>query len=216
MDQRSNRIGPIVFFGVIAVIGLVFALSLLTAWLGRDDWRPGQVTAPPVASKETHAVVIRDTNSAPRVQTGQTHANGQPVSIDCATCHDSRPPNVAQNNGAALVAFHQGLKYQHGEQTCLSCHHPENYNALRRADGQQLEFSESMQLCAQCHSQQYKSYQEGTHGGMQGYWDLTRGGRTRNSCIHCHDPHHPAYPTVMPVFPPKLVPGESPHPPSDH
>jgi hypothetical protein len=38
---------------------------------------------------------------------------------------------------------------------------------------------------------------------MNGHWDLTRGGRTRNTCINCHDPHAPAFPLVMPVLPPR-------------
>ena len=38
---------------------------------------------------------------------------------------------------------------------------------------------------------------------MNGHWDLTKGGRLRNNCVNCHDPHHPAYPLVQPVLPPR-------------
>ena len=55
-----------------------------------------------------------------------------------------------------------------------------------------------MTLCAQCHGPQFRDYQHGAHGGMTGYWDLTKGGRMRNNCIDCHDPHAPKYPTVTP------------------
>jgi hypothetical protein len=55
-----------------------------------------------------------------------------------------------------------------------------------------------MRLCAQCHGPQYRDYQNGAHGGMTGNWDLSKGGRVRNNCIDCHDPHAPRYPTVTP------------------
>jgi hypothetical protein len=38
---------------------------------------------------------------------------------------------------------------------------------------------------------------------MNGHWDLTKGGRIRNNCINCHDPHHPKFPLVQPVLPPR-------------
>jgi formate-dependent nitrite reductase cytochrome c552 subunit len=56
-----------------------------------------------------------------------------------------------------------------------------------------------MQLCAQCHGPQYRDYRHGAHGGMAGHWDLAKGGRVRNNCIDCHDPHSPKYPTVRPA-----------------
>jgi hypothetical protein len=56
-----------------------------------------------------------------------------------------------------------------------------------------------MTLCAQCHGPQFRDYQHGAHGGMSGFWDLSKGGRTRNNCIDCHDPHAPKYPTVTPA-----------------
>jgi hypothetical protein len=60
-----------------------------------------------------------------------------------------------------------------------------------------------MDLCGQCHGPQARDYAHGAHGGMTGYWDLSRGPRERNNCIDCHDPHAPAFPKVRPVFAPK-------------
>jgi predicted CXXCH cytochrome family protein len=86
----------------------------------------------------------------------------------------------------------------------VACHNPaDNYATLRLADGTALAFSESMQLCAQCHGPQYRDYQRGSHGGMTGYWDLRRGPRVRNHCQHCHDPHAPQFPKVLPVAEPR-------------
>ena len=44
---------------------------------------------------------------------------------------------------------------------------------------------------------------------MTGHWDLSRGGRTRNHCVSCHDPHAPRYQGGLPSMAPRL-PKESP------
>jgi hypothetical protein len=71
------------------------------------------------------------------------------------------------------------------------------------ADSRPVEFTAVMTLCSQCHGPQRRDYDMGLHGGMTGHWDLAKGGRSRNTCINCHDPHAPAFPLVMPVFPPR-------------
>ena len=197
------------FFGVIAVIGIGFVAALVSTWIKSDDWKPGRVTTEASGSGELHPVTIRKPDIHPLVATGELDAHGKPVMVACATCHDNRDPNYQANSGA-LEEFHQGLKYDHGNQSCLSCHNSEDYNTLKQADGRAIPLNESMTLCSQCHALQHRDYQNGMHGGMTGYWDLTRGGRTRNTCIDCHDPHHPKFPTVTPVFPPKPVIGEKP------
>jgi formate-dependent nitrite reductase cytochrome c552 subunit len=138
------------------------------------------------------------------VKTGLTDAAGKPVTISCPTCHATNPPNPQARLGADLDRFHQGLKGAHGNLACVACHNPqEGYGSLRLADGRPLPYPDVMQLCAQCHGPQYRDYQHGAHGGMTGHWDLSRGGRTRNNCVDCHDPHSPKYPTVRPVAGPR-------------
>lgn len=200
------------FFGVIAGIALWFVGALAMPWLQRERDRPGRGFSEKVVGDTRHPVVIRQPDGVAMVDSGKKDAQGRPVMVACATCHDTREPNFKNYQGEALKDFHKGLKYQHGDQTCLSCHHPEDYNLLKKADGQMLEFSQSMQLCAQCHGPQYRDYQNGSHGGMTGHWDLKQGPRERNTCTDCHDPHHPKYPLVMPVFPPKPVIGEATRP----
>jgi formate-dependent nitrite reductase cytochrome c552 subunit len=202
------------FFGVIAVIALWFMGALAMAWSQqyRERDRPGRAFSDKVIGETVHPVVIRKPDSAPWVDSGKKDAQGRPVMVACATCHDTRDPKYATNDGGQLKEFHQGLQFQHGAQTCLSCHNAEDYNTLKRADGQALDFSGSMQLCSQCHGPQFRDYQNGSHGGMTGYWDLKQGPRERNHCTDCHDPHHPEYPQVMPVFPPKPVIGEAVRP----
>ncbi len=95
------------------------------------------------------------------------------------------------------------MRYAHGERTCLSCHNARDYDTLRLADGSALAYRNVIKLCAQCHGPQYRDYRHGSHGGMNGYWDLSRGPRYRNNCVDCHDPHAPAYPRVRPAPPPR-------------
>lgn len=152
---------------------------------------------------KTYDVSIVCPSGEPLVDSGKLDHHGKPIMVRCNTCHDTKEPNRTTGSVGELDEFHQNLKFKHGSLKCASCHDPNNYEALRLADGRSLPFSKSMQLCAQCHGPQYRDYKNGSHGGMSGYWDLTRGPRTRNSCTSCHDAHAPAYPKVMPVFPPK-------------
>lgn len=133
------------------------------------------------------------------------------VGVSCATCHTTQPARLDMNDGSKLQRFHSGLKTAHGGLTCASCHDAPTYDALRLADGRRLEFGQAQMLCAQCHGPQYRDYTHGSHGGMTGYWDLSQGGRVRNACIVCHDPHAPAYPKFEPARGPNdrfLPPGE--------
>jgi nitrate/TMAO reductase-like tetraheme cytochrome c subunit len=197
------------FFGVIAVIALWFFAALAIPWLQRDQYKDGRRFSDTVIGDQAYPVNIHAPVATGLVDSGEKDIHGNSVMVACATCHDTREPNFKTTEGAALTEFHIGLRYQHGGQTCLSCHNSEDYGTLKRADGQALDFSASMKLCAQCHGPQFRDYQNGSHGGMTGYWDLRQGPRERNHCTDCHDPHHPAYPQVMPVFPPKPVIGEA-------
>ena len=150
-----------------------------------------------------HPVTIRPAASAPRVNTGRTNYLGQAATVGCATCHTTTKPNLDTHSSAELDEFHQGLKFNHGNLACLSCHNAQNYDTLRLATGKPVEFANVMNLCAQCHGTAMRDYERGSHGGMNGYWDLAKGPRTRNNCVNCHDPHSPKYPQAMPVFAPR-------------
>lgn len=186
-------------------LGFVSLGVLMAATTALD--RPDEKTAgAPTGARRaavTHATSIHTPLAPPAVDTGELDAHGRPVLANCTTCHATRTPNARTVRGDHLTEFHLGLTMQHGELTCLSCHNRDNYEQLRRADGRPLDFPMVMQLCAQCHGPQYRDYQHGAHGGMNGYWDLTRGPRYRNNCIDCHNPHAPQYPRVRPVLSPK-------------
>jgi formate-dependent nitrite reductase cytochrome c552 subunit len=157
----------------------------------------GGVSTDPVVR---HPVVVRTSHGPHGVPVGTFDEKGRPVTIACATCHATKPANVEARLGSPLAQFHQGLVGKHGTLSCTSCHNPaDGYASLRLADGKRVSHSEVMTLCAQCHGPQFRDYQHGAHGGMTGHWDLTKGGRVRNNCIDCHDPHAPKYPTVSPA-----------------
>jgi predicted CXXCH cytochrome family protein len=140
---------------------------------------------------------------APTVATGLVDHAGKPVGVSCMTCHATREPDRTHGlDGVVPDEFHPRLKFAHANQSCLSCHNPADYDRLRAADGRAVVFSDAQQLCAQCHGPQTRDYRAGSHGGMNGYWDQSKGPRSRNTCTDCHDPHAPAYPQWTPVFPP--------------
>jgi formate-dependent nitrite reductase cytochrome c552 subunit len=155
--------------------------------------------APPPASASAE-VDIHVPAKLSSIETEELDSMGRPVRVACATCHSLRETAVVPASPAELDEFHQGLTFSHGELACASCHAAEPRRApqLRLADGRQLPTTEAMQLCAQCHGPQHRDYKSGSHGGMNGAWDLSRGGRVRNHCVDCHDPHTPAIPAVLP------------------
>jgi hypothetical protein len=182
----------------IAIVSAVAVNSFLRS-------RPGSASRadaaqPPRSGRPLHPIVINRPTGPPRIATNQVDSLQRPVTLSCASCHANRESNAETSKGSDLKEFHQSLSFQHGSLKCVSCHQPSDYNSLRLADGRSLPFTEVQSLCAQCHTPQARDYQPGAHGGMTGYWDLTRGGRQRKGCIDCHDPHSPAFPNMVPTF----------------
>lgn len=182
----------------IALVALIAALGCEGEDFVRGE--PSEELSRPA----THPVMIRQPATLTSIATGATDQLGRPTSIACATCHGNRetehelPPDAASIGGP-----HAELELVHGELTCGSCHHPEQYDQLRLADGTAMPLGDAMRLCGQCHGTQKRDYDHGSHGGMRGHWDLSAGPRERNHCVDCHDPHAPAYPSFEPVFPPR-------------
>lgn len=121
----------------------------------------------------------------------------------CVSCHSQKAPKPLPESTAELKEFHVGLTFKHGAQTCGSCHVEGRVDVFRRADGRTIPASGVLDLCSQCHGPQRRDYDHGAHGGMNGHWDLSRGPRTRNNCVDCHEPHAPKIPAVSPVLPPR-------------
>jgi hypothetical protein len=150
--------------------------------------------------QEKHRVTINLVTPPGGAETELANYHGQAVTVACHTCHSVRPSNAENRPTSDLNEFHQGLKFQHGQLACVACHNADDgYASLHLADRRSVAWEDTMTLCAQCHGTQFRDYQHGSHGGMTGYWDLTRGPRHRNHCVNCHDPHAPQYPIVKPA-----------------
>ncbi len=147
---------------LVAVAGgaLVFAVAIPKGEQNAPPEQPAATTAKPPTQ---HPVTIVAPSVSPGIPTGEVDRLGNPVLANCTTCHTKREPNRATRDGAQLTEFHQGLTMGHGQLQCVACHNPDDYTQFRLAGGETLEFSESMQLCAQCHGPQFRDYQ---HGAM--------------------------------------------------
>jgi hypothetical protein len=202
----SSALKHIWMYSIVAT-GVITLLLLATQFpernvlppqpAGRED--SAHAAIPPTPTGKRHDITILP-GKDPFLATGQVDDKGNPIRIACATCHTTKPANVTARLGTPLTQFHQEVLGPHGQLSCVSCHNTsDGYASLRLADGRTVPYAESMTLCAQCHGTQYRDYQHGAHGGMTGYWDLTKGGRTRNTCTTCHNPHAPKYPVVIPA-----------------
>jgi hypothetical protein len=189
------------WIGLVAVVGIGVLGVLGSRSFGRPDLRPETVPGP--VYDLPHETKIRPGHPAPAVAIGLNTYHGTPVDLRCATCHAVKTPNRERIEASTLRDFHVGLDFAHGSMSCLNCHNEDNYDTLRLANGTALPFERVMELCQQCHGPQARDYRNGSHGGMNGYWDLASGPRERNTCVDCHHPHQPAYPKVSPVFKPR-------------
>lgn len=187
----------------------VFRIAAVLAWLGcageplSEDRRFGPNRPGPDAA--AHPVAIHVPDGLGRLRATLPMAApgaGREVVVACKTCHGGAAA-IATRAQTGNDRFHTNVELAHGTLECLACHDARDRDRLHLADGRPIAFDEVVTLCAQCHGPQYRDYTRGSHGGMNGYWDLRRGPRTRNSCVDCHAPHTPAYRAVIPVFPPR-------------
>jgi hypothetical protein len=170
---------------------------------GEDFIDPSRAWAPPVdPNAEPHATEVH-TTAAPGGLVSEEHSTtGEAQIVPCATCHSpTRSTSLASKVDSATGA-HSDVVQEHGDLTCASCH-SEGSKSLHLANGLDLLWEESMDLCSQCHGVQRRDYDHGSHGGMSGYWDLRQGPRSRNHCVDCHTPHSPEVAGVLPVHPPR-------------
>ncbi len=176
----------------------------------------GAETPPPVhrAEAKNGRTSVHLPAKLTSVPSGKRDAMGREIRVSCESCHSLLPEDREMATSMTeLEEFHSGLVFAHGDLSCASCHASTSERRLRLASGETLPMTEALRLCGQCHGPQYRDFEAGVHGGMSGHWDLSRGGRIRNHCVDCHDPHVPAYPQLMPAPPPGDVPAppRTPH-----
>lgn len=184
-----------------------FTLALCLMFSGCMGGHDTPNTSPAAANTAQHSgtpypVRVQVPAALGTVDSGLKDIQGKSIGIPCSSCHESHAQKPWAKNVDELKDFHQNLRFKHGEQSCFSCHAPEDRSKLRLADGRLLEFTDAQTLCAQCHGPQNRDWVKGSHGGMRGHWDLNAGPRERASCMSCHNAHEPSWPQVQPVFKP--------------
>lgn len=189
-------------FGVIVVVTITAAWAIQNQMAGAIPEAVSGDTEPASAAirPAVFPVSVRLPEPPAGIQTGVHDRLGNDIRLTCRNCHDIRSANTKTTASLQLDEFHQSLSFNHGQLACVACHNSlDGYTTLHLADGTAVEYSDTMKLCAQCHGTQHRDYQHGSHGGMRGYWDLSRGPRQRNHCIDCHDPHAPQFPALYPA-----------------
>lgn len=116
----------------------------------------------------------------------------------CTSCHDdTMPPDPERRE----LTMHDEIVLHHDEEHrwCLDCHDANNRDVLHLASGAPVKFTESYQLCGQCHGTQYRDWRVGIHGKRIGDWSGTK---QYLLCVHCHNPHSPRFQAIEPMPPP--------------
>lgn len=135
----------------------------------------------------------------------------------CVECHNEfgGPGRHRESEANPELAEHRAIKDEldHGGLGCLDCHHPTNRLFYIDRDGSEMSSETADRLCAKCHGLVRRDWDLGIHGRHNGYWDRTKGERTRLSCIQCHGPHVAKSAPMRPDPPPlrsRLASRESP------
>jgi len=174
--------------GVLAVV--FCTVAVVFAWL------PNKSNIP---MPERTRVLPEEISTAPRFSLmgddAKTEIEG--FKRNCMDCHDMIDHSSTQSSD---LMQHQDIHLDHGSNNrCVNCHAVKNRDKLTLRDGTLVGFSQSTQLCAQCHGTTYRRWQRGAHGKTMGYWDVKKGPQKRLQCANCHDPHSPHYNPMKPL-----------------
>lgn len=154
------------------------------------------VEATPVPAWATDPTPIRQPLAAP-VFTQAVYT------YRCDDCHKiiASPAETTRT-----LTQHREIELQHGINTrCFNCHHPTNRDAFVDDYGDEIPWNQPQRMCAKCHGPVYRDWQHGSHGRLNGYWDVAQGEQIRRRCIECHDPHQPQFPALAPAPGPRTL-----------
>lgn len=121
-----------------------------------------------------------------------------PGIFPCTRCHNKLITNPTRRK---LTWAHTEIELQHDEENrwCLDCHSAENRDVLHLASGRPVPFTESYNLCGQCHGTKLRDWKAGAHGRRTGSWS---GRKNYILCASCHNPHSPRFKPLAPMPPP--------------
>jgi len=125
----------------------------------------------------------------------------------CTECHNlfPSPPETLRP-----LTQHRHILRKHGiNNRCFNCHHRSNRSALVDDKGAQIPYDQPQFLCAKCHGPVYRDWLHGVHGRTNGYWNADLGSKQHRQCLECHDPHIPAFASMIPAPGPEIPRGGS-------
>lgn len=133
----------------------------------------------------------------------------------CYVCHEKSSPPVLkfddQHNVVIPEEHAESIKMGHGSHNrnnlCYNCHNETNLLTFSIRDGKELKFAESSSLCGSCHGPNYRDWEAGVHGRINGHWNRQLGEFSRLDCVNCHNPHSPRIPSRQPAPPPHILRG---------
>jgi predicted CXXCH cytochrome family protein len=136
--------------------------------------------------------------------------------MNCAACHlesEEREVEWDDDDNIIVPEAHQLAVLSHGNNQrnndCFNCHNKDNLAQLNLRNGRLIDFTETSLLCSECHGPTYRDWELGLHGRTDGSWDEALGEVNRKDCTSCHDPHHPAFPKMLPTPAPQYYQQEA-------
>jgi uncharacterized CHY-type Zn-finger protein len=139
--------------------------------------------------------------------------------FDCYGCHDKKKPPPLRFDAKSILIVpdeHKDIVMGHGSHNrnnlCYNCHNESNLETFQVRDGRELKFADSTQLCGSCHGPNYRDWDAGAHGRINGYWDTKLGEARKLDCANCHNPHAPRIPTRIPAPGPHALRTPAAHP----
>ncbi len=197
---------------VLFVVPAVALVALVLETLAQDKRTGERPAATPDEDPTLFFGNDEDTHldkTPPRLVTGMDlHRLGW--RYDCMECHQH--VDTKRFDREEIKVEHERIILDHGNNRyCLNCHHPDNRNAFVDYDGSEIAESNVTLLCAKCHGPKHRDWEAGVHGRQNGFWDDSKGARSKLRCIQCHDPHAPAFNPMAPMAPP-TYPKRAPKP----
>ncbi len=190
-DAETSHDGRVLGLLAMAFIILAIIFALIPHGSGIPIPDPVDVSVEDISIKPRFTAMGDD---------AQTEIEG--FKRNCMDCHeliDSQPRSKD-------LLQHEDIHMAHGlNARCVNCHDSKNRDKLTLRDGEQVGFSQSPMLCAQCHGTTYREWERGVHGKTLGYWDATKGEPNKLGCVECHDPHSPRYAPMAPLPAPNTL-----------
>jgi hypothetical protein len=201
---RSNALIPLLVLFAVTVLGILVVVVRAKPVVPPVGAAANKAFSPadfPVVFAKEEAPISFEGGEGPEGRTVAFPVPAPPFSegiFPCSQCHASIPPNPQRRD---LEGMHSNIVLHHDEEHrwCLDCHDANDRDQLRLASGALIPFTESYQLCGQCHGTQYRDWRLGIHGKRTGYWD---GPKRYLLCVHCHNPHSPRFAALQPLPPP--------------